>query len=96
MGQEQELVMIPAILVVAFAAFSIQEIRAKYIAVFVICCQLITHIAMTIRPFKCNPIKGRTCNVFAFIAGILSLMVYSKVVIINKQKSLALYFAIVL
>lgn len=81
----QEIIMIPVILVVIVAAFKLHENASRLIAVTVVLCQLVVHIMMGIKPFKCNPNEGKICNAFALLAGLILFFVFMKAMCVYKQ-----------
>lgn len=89
----QEIIMIPALIVVILAVYSIRDTSSRLIASTIVLCQMITHINMTIKPFSCNPKKGKLCNKFAFVAGFVLFIVFMKVMIINKQVNPCILFS---
>lgn len=94
-GREQEIVMFPALLVVCLAVMYIKDARARGVLMFIVACQVFTHVCMLIKPFHCNPNSGKTCNKLALCAGFVSFLAFSKAIALDGQRNPCILFATV-
>lgn len=62
---------------------------------FIVACQVFTHVCMLIKPFDCNPNSGRTCNKLALCAGFVSFLAFSKAIALDGQRNPCILFATV-
>ena len=72
----QEIIMIPAICMVGYAGKTIHDPIAKKIIYVIILCQLLTHLKMTVKPFRCNVNENKNCNFCALVAGWILFAVF--------------------
>lgn len=71
MNSPQELVMIPVLLGVVLATFNLRDSTLRKILCGILTIQLVTHVRMHYRPFRCNPSTPSLCNKVALILGVI-------------------------